>query len=225
MTRAFLALSAFGLAVAACAPTASPPPQTPPAAAQRAGDPAFDAARAPVFETLRLCRGAAAYNVGPVSSTGLMIDFTPEIDSGAGPLLRNPTDDACISSGFGDRPDATGGGKEHLGIDLVGRRGSFIYAAGGGQVTTAGWRGDFGLLVEIDHGGGMRTRYAHLSELNPRIQSGAQVEKGTAIGRMGATGNASGVHLHYEVLVGGWHVDPLIYGRTPPAASVAPTGS
>ncbi len=148
-----------------------------------------------------------------MTGDGLVVDYTPHIRSAAGRLLRNPTDDACLSSGFGDRPSATGGGREHLGLDLVGGIGSLIYAAGPGKVTTARWRGDFGLFVEIDHGHGVHTRYAHLSELNPRVVSGAEVAGGMAIGRMGATGNATGVHLHYEVLAGGWHVDPLTYGR------------
>jgi murein DD-endopeptidase MepM/ murein hydrolase activator NlpD len=140
------------------------------------------------------------------------VAFTPLIHTSAGPLLRNPTDGACLSSGFGHRSRASGGGREHLGLDLANRSGGFIHAAGPGRVTSAGWRGNYGLFVEIDHGRGVRTRYGHLRELSPNLRVGSRVAGGAAIGRMGATGNATGVHLHYEVLVRGRHVDPLTYG-------------
>jgi murein DD-endopeptidase MepM/ murein hydrolase activator NlpD len=208
MTRTFLAFATLAAFMSACAPM-PPPPQAP--AAVATAD--YDAAQITVYAGLRLCPGGSAYNVGTVTVNGLAADYTPYIDSAGLRLLRNPTEGACISSGFGLRPDATGGGRDHLGIDLMARPGSFIYAASPGRVTIAGFRGDFGLLVEIDHGGGLRTRYAHLSEINPRLRPGVEVPGATAIGRMGATGRATGVHLHYEVLVRGVHVDPLAYGK------------
>jgi murein DD-endopeptidase MepM/ murein hydrolase activator NlpD len=142
----------------------------------------------------------------------MAVAFTPHIRTAAGALMRNPTDGACLSSGYGPRRTASGGGREHLGVDLANASGGFIRAAGPGRVTSAGWRGTYGLFVEIDHGRGVRTRYGHLSEIGPGLSVGTRVAGGAAIGRMGATGNATGVHLHYEVLVRGRHVDPLLYG-------------
>ena len=66
-------------------------------------------------------------------------------------------------------------------------------------------------MIEIDHGAGVRTRYAHLSEVDLAIGVGDTVGPGWPIGRMGRTGNATGVHLHYELLIGGRAVDPLFY--------------
>ena len=161
---------------------------------------------------LRLCDGALARNVGPVGRRGEVLSFTPSIMSDAGPLLRNPTDGACLSSGFGWRGAASGGSSNHQGLDLANANGGFIYAAGGGRIVEAGWKGSYGLYVEIDHGRGVRTAYGHFSELNPRLRPGVQVRAGEPIGRMGNTGNATGVHLHYELKVRGWNVDPLTYG-------------
>jgi murein DD-endopeptidase MepM/ murein hydrolase activator NlpD len=82
-------------------------------------------------------------------------------------------------------------------------------------VRFAGARGGLGLVVEIDHGHGVRTLYAHLSEIDPNLGPGVFVNAGRAIARVGATGNATGVHLHYEVSIGGVTVDPLNFGREP----------
>jgi murein DD-endopeptidase MepM/ murein hydrolase activator NlpD len=212
MSRAFFAFAAVSAALAAC--TLGPPP---------VADPAYEAARAPLHTSLQLCRNANAYNVGPVTVDRFAADYTPYIDTRAGLLLRNPTVESCISSGFGLRPDASGGGRNHLGLDLKGERGSFIYAAGAGRVSIIGEAGTYGNLVEVNHGRGVRTRYAHLSEFNPRLRRGTRVEAGTAIGRMGATGRATGVHLHYEVLVRRKQVNPLLYGpaAAPPVVEAA----
>ena len=67
----------------------------------------------------------------------------------------------------------------------------------------------------IDHGHGVRTLYAHLSEIDRNLRAGVFVAAGTAVARMGATGNATGVHLHYEVSIDGLRVDPLNYGLPP----------
>jgi murein DD-endopeptidase MepM/ murein hydrolase activator NlpD len=160
---------------------------------------------------LRLCDGRASGNIGPVSRDREALAFTPVIASPAGSLLRNPTDGACLSSGFGYRGAASGGSANHEGIDLANPDGGFIRAAGAGRVVAAGWRGNYGLYVELDHGRGVRTAYGHFSELNPKLRPGVRVAQGEALGRMGATGNATGVHLHYEVKVGGRPVDPLNY--------------
>ena len=106
-------------------------------------------------------------------------------------------------------------GRIHNGLDLANPNGGFVYAAADGWVAAAGWRGGYGLVLELDHGRGVRTMYAHLSEIDPNLRPGVFVAAGAAVARMGATGNATGVHLHYEVTVDGLQVDPLAYGMQP----------
>jgi murein DD-endopeptidase MepM/ murein hydrolase activator NlpD len=156
-------------------------------------------------------------NIGATGPRGEVELYTPYIFTPAGALLRNPTEGACLSSGFGWRGTSSGGGRMHNGLDLARPSGSLIYAAGDGWVRLADWRGGLGLVLEIDHGRGVLTRYAHLSEIDPNLRPGVFVAARAPVARMGATGNATGVHLHYEVSVNGVLVDPLAYGREPPS--------
>jgi murein DD-endopeptidase MepM/ murein hydrolase activator NlpD len=126
-------------------------------------------------------------------------------------LLRDPTEGACLSSGFGWR-NLRESGAEHTGIDLANPNGGFIFAAADGTVTRTGWEGGYGNVVEIDHGRGVHTLYGHLADVNPSLGVGSFVRSGSAIARMGMTGNATGIHLHYEVSIDGLRVDPLNYG-------------
>jgi murein DD-endopeptidase MepM/ murein hydrolase activator NlpD len=181
----------------------------------RGSDIPYNGVRAPIHVDLLPCEGARIYNTRAVGDAPGFVPFTPFIFARSGALLRNPTDGACLSSSFGFRTTWTGG-RAHSGIDLANPQGGFVYAAGNGRVVFAGQRGGYGNMIEIDHGVDVRTLYGHLAEINPRVLSGSWVEGGRAIGRMGRTGNASGVHLHYEVTVGGVKVDPLTYGSEPP---------
>lgn len=97
--------------------------------------------------------------------------------------------------------------QRHTGVDIGASSGSPIYAAASGRVTQAGWVGSYGLLVEIDHGNGYSTRYAHASSLN--VSAGQSVSRGQLIARVGSTGNSTGSHLHYEIRRNGKPVDPL----------------
>jgi murein DD-endopeptidase MepM/ murein hydrolase activator NlpD len=99
-----------------------------------------------------------------------------------------------------DRPRA------HQGIDIVAPHGTPVVASAKGRVITASEQGEYGLLVEIDHGFGTVTRYAHLSQA--AVNVGQVVERGARIGRVGQTGLAVGPHLHYEVLVNGAPANP-----------------
>jgi len=109
----------------------------------------------------------------------------------------------AVVSGFGPR-----GRSFHAGIDLAGTLGSTVVSARSGRVTFAGWaEGGFGFLVVVAHGGGVRTLYAHLQTVTVGV--GARVSTGSPIGLMGATGHATGPHLHFEVRVHGLAVDPL----------------
>lgn len=169
------------------------------------------AARAPLHSELFACHSYGS-NLGLIGQRGEAANYTPYIETPAGSLLRDPTEVSCLSSGFGWRGVADGGGRQHNGIDLANAEGGFIYAAGDGRIAVAEWRGGFGNFIEIDHGNGVRTRYGHLVEFDPNLRPGAFIAAGTPMGRMGMTGNATGVHLHYEVIVDGLLVDPLNYG-------------
>jgi len=99
--------------------------------------------------------------------------------------------------------------RAHEGIDYGAPAGAPVEATASGIVTRAGFMGAYGRLVELRHPGEIRTRYAHLSSIAPDIRPGARVEQGQIIGRVGASGLATGPHLHYEFLKNGRHRDPL----------------
>jgi murein DD-endopeptidase MepM/ murein hydrolase activator NlpD len=99
--------------------------------------------------------------------------------------------------------------RPHQGIDYGAPYGTRVQATASGTVTRAGWWGGYGRVVELRHTGGIRTRYAHLSAIAPGIRPGRHVEQGQFIGRVGATGLATGTHLHYEFIKNGRHRDPL----------------
>lgn len=118
-----------------------------------------------------------------------------------------PTSRVSLSSPFGLRSDPfTGGRAMHSGLDFRGSRGQGILATGDGRVVFAGHKGGYGNCIEIDHGSGLVTRYAHLSGIDVRI--GQQVDRGQRIGRMGSTGRSTATHLHYEVRINGRAVNP-----------------
>jgi murein DD-endopeptidase MepM/ murein hydrolase activator NlpD len=114
-----------------------------------------------------------------------------------------------ITGSFGPR----GQHRHHEGIDIDGERGDEIFAAASGTVIRAGIDGSYGRMVEIDHGDGLVTLYAHASRL--LVQAGDQVRTGTCIAEVGGSGNARGTHLHFEVHRNDRAVDPLPFLRGP----------
>jgi murein DD-endopeptidase MepM/ murein hydrolase activator NlpD len=115
-----------------------------------------------------------------------------------------------FTSKFGPRRDPkTGGRRMHKGVDFAAPNGTPLYATADGVVTHAGWSSGYGRLVKIQHEFGIETRYAHMSKLRAKV--GQRVSRGDRIGDMGASGRVTGVHLHYEVRVGGKAVNPMIY--------------
>jgi len=123
---------------------------------------------------------------------------------------RLPIAGAEMVSRYGNRLDPFAHRQAfHAGIDFAAERGTPIRSAAGGTVVFAGFRPDFGWLVEIEHGNGLITRYAHASKL--LVQSGAVVVPGEQIAMVGSTGRSTGPHLHFEVLRNGGHVDPRQY--------------
>jgi murein DD-endopeptidase MepM/ murein hydrolase activator NlpD len=127
-----------------------------------------------------------------------------------------------LSSRFGVRVDPlTGDERMHGGIDIPGALGSPILAADGGTVTFAGRDGGYGLMIEVDHGKGLRTRYGHLSRI--LVAVGSQVHRQETIGLMGSTGRSTGSHLHFEVIRNGRKENPVgFFGASAPPARFVP---
>ena len=109
--------------------------------------------------------------------------------------------------------------RPHLGVDVAAPRGTHIVAPAPGTVTFVGRKFGFGIVVEMDHGSGVRTRYAHLTAA--MVHVGDVVTKGTFIATVGSTGITTGPHLHYEILVNGRQVDPLRYRLPQPTENSA----
>lgn len=127
---------------------------------------------------------------------------------------RAPVADSYITSGFGVRADPFGGGREfHKGIDFEARTGDPVLAVADGVVTFAGIRSGYGDVVEVDHGNGLVTRYAHNSRLV--VQVGDLVRRGQVIARAGSTGRSTGAHVHFEVWKDGRVVNPRPYLQPP----------
>jgi len=121
-----------------------------------------------------------------------------------------PVTSGYISSYFGERADPFDGREAfHKGVDFAGALGSDVVAVAAGVVTWAGERSGYGRLVEINHGDGYSTRYAH----NERtlVSVGQTVKRGESIALMGSTGHSTGPHVHFEVLHNGRQVDPLSF--------------
>ncbi|MBL8805840.1 MAG: M23 family metallopeptidase [Rhodospirillales bacterium] len=95
----------------------------------------------------------------------------------------------------------------HSGIDLSAPPRTPVLATAAGKVVTAGWSGEYGNLVEIQHDFGLSTRYGHLTRIDVRV--GQRIERRQSVGLLGSTGRSTGPHVHYEVLVDGRAVDPI----------------
>ena len=126
-----------------------------------------------------------------------------------------PADMRMITSNFGYRRDPINGrAAMHPGLDFRGPIGSPIRAAAEGRVSFVGLRRGYGKVVEISHGNGLLTRYAHMSGWKARV--GQQVEAGDVIGLIGSTGRSTGPHLHFEVRINGRAVNPRPFLETAP---------
>lgn len=121
-----------------------------------------------------------------------------------------PVQEGYVSSSFGRRSDPiTGRIAMHTGTDFAAPRGTSIFAVGAGVVTFSGRNGAYGNMVEISHGDGYKTRYAHAHEL--KVKKGELVSKGQEIATVGSTGRSTGPHLHFEVYRNGMAVNPARY--------------
>ncbi len=163
-----------------------------------AGEPRLKYARLELGgKVLELVTSEAA---GPV----IVFEDGKAVQRSAPPILG-----ARLSSVFGRRNHPVlGGVRMHTGIDYAAPIGTEVSATGAGRIVFAGTIRGYGLTVDIDHGGGVVTRYAHLSQIEETLRDGARVKAGDQIGAVGATGLVSGPNLHYEVRVDGEPVDP-----------------
>jgi murein DD-endopeptidase MepM/ murein hydrolase activator NlpD len=124
------------------------------------------------------------------------------------PVRKPINGEGEIVSGFGVRIDPfLSRPAMHTGLDFRAEIGDPVLVTANGTVTSAGWSGGYGKMVEVDHGNGLATRYGHMSEIDVKV--GQQVKLGQSLGKVGTTGRSTGPHLHYETRIDGEAVDPL----------------
>jgi murein DD-endopeptidase MepM/ murein hydrolase activator NlpD len=161
--------------------------------------------------------GGALYEVvWPDNGSGQATIF---VDGEVLRVIAQPVEGARLSSVFGSRTHPVyGNTRMHTGVDFATARGTPVQATAPGRINFIGWRSGYGRVVEISHGSDTLTRYAHLSAASENLALGQRVAAGDVIGRVGATGTATGPNLHYEVLVDGRPTDPLSDERLTEAA-------
>ncbi|PTQ89863.1 M23 family metallopeptidase [Agitococcus lubricus] len=136
--------------------------------------------------------------------------FNKRLQNNQSYLANLPVRNAAITSTFGYRTDPfTGRAAFHGGIDFSGAQGADIYSVASGVVSFAGVKAGYGNVVEVNHGNGYTTRYAHAQSIVAK--AGDLVAKDQLIAYMGSTGRSTGTHLHYEVLLNGKQIDPASY--------------
>ncbi len=144
---------------------------------------------------------------GRVTATG-SIEAAPRLAVSV--PSRMPVDGVTLTSGFGMRNHPILRRRaRHNGVDLAAPRGTPVYATADGVVEMAQWFSSYGNYVQIEHGGAIETRYAHLSSYT--VRAGEEVQIGDLIGYVGSTGRSTGPHLHYEVRVANDPVNPIPY--------------
>ena len=157
-------------------------------------------------------------NTTLISSEIISSPVTEVVTIGTGTTYISASDKANISAAGFICPLASGSykitsywgdGRGHKGVDLSAAKGTPIYAAASGTVTFSGWYGGYGYSVVIDHGNGLTTRYAHASALY--VTKGQKVNQGQSIAGVGTTGDSTGNHLHFEVMINGTRVNPAPY--------------
>jgi murein DD-endopeptidase MepM/ murein hydrolase activator NlpD len=162
------------------------------------------------YATLNLRDKSKTYYRFTTPDDGVSAYYDENGESANKSLMRTPVSGARITSNYGmRRHPILGYTRMHAGVDFGLPHGSPIKAAGAGTVTQAGRAGAYGITVRIDHQKGYETLYAHMSRIASGIKAGARVNQGQIIGYVGATGMATGPHLHYEVRVNGKPVNPM----------------
>jgi murein DD-endopeptidase MepM/ murein hydrolase activator NlpD len=176
-----------------------------------AGKTSEAAAGGPFLPWLRPVQDPFTRQVHRIRTTARSVQAL-EQEIAAVPVRRPTSGEADVTSAFGVRLDPfVRQLAMHTGVDFRGEPGDPVRAAAAGKVVQAERNGGYGLMVEIDHGNGIASRYAHLSSI--AVEAGGDVVAGAQIGRVGTTGRSTGPHLHYEVRVNGEPVDPQRFLR------------
>jgi murein DD-endopeptidase MepM/ murein hydrolase activator NlpD len=125
-------------------------------------------------------------------------------------LVRKPVNDAIMTSGFGGRRHPIlGYVRMHTGVDWATAYGTPIFAAGNGTIEKIGWESGYGKYIRLKHNNGYETAYGHMSAFAKGMEVGKRVRQGQVIAFVGSTGESTGAHVHYEILVNGRFVDPM----------------
>ncbi|GAM98405.1 peptidase M23B [alpha proteobacterium U9-1i] len=162
-------------------------------------------------EALYVCPGMTVSNAPAADAARRVRTYASIVDVQGVRVAVNPTQGACLSSAFGPR-----GRGNHKGLDFHAAAGGPILAAAAGTVLERRYRDDYGNMLLIDHGGGVYTRYAHLSSFADGVVEGATVTAGQRLGLMGNTASYQiPIHLHYEVLLGDYNNPRGSFGLTP----------
>lgn len=153
------------------------------------------------------------------SSTGKASFYGFDGQSKRRAFLASPMEFSRITSGFAMRfHPIMKTWRKHNGVDYGAPTGTAVRSVGDGVVDVAGWQNGFGNVVQVRHSGNRTTVYAHLSKID--VKKGQRIEQGQRIGAVGATGWATGPHLHFEFRVGGQHVDPRVIARASEAVTL-----
>jgi len=146
-----------------------------------------------------------------VSPDDGIVDYYDETGKSAKKfLVRKPVNDGIMRSGFGSRRHPIlGYTKMHTGVDWAATMGTPIYASGNGAVEIAGWESGYGKYIRLKHNYGYETAYGHMTAFARGIEPGVKVRQGQLIGYVGSTGQSTGAHVHYEIIVNGRFVDPM----------------
>ncbi|MCW5698873.1 MAG: M23 family metallopeptidase, partial [Rhodospirillales bacterium] len=132
------------------------------------------------------------------------------------PLMRTPVDGARLSSRYGmRRHPILGYSRMHQGVDFAAPIGTPIFAAGDGRIAEIGRKSGYGKYARITHHAGYATAYAHMNRFARGLRAGSKVKQGQVIGYVGNTGRSTGPHLHYEVLLNGKQINPMLLKRLP----------
>ncbi|MEQ9315667.1 MAG: M23 family metallopeptidase [Henriciella sp.] len=159
---------------------------------------------------LYLCPSSTITNAFEADPNNRVLNFNPIIlVDGKVVMTPVPINNACMTSGFGTRF-----GRTHKGLDLQAGTDAPIYSAAPGIIREASFSTGFGNYVVIDHGQGVFTRYAHMARFAPGIAPGVTIGFGQPLGIIGQSGNATGIHLHFEVLTGNYNNPKKSFGLT-----------
>ncbi|MGD8407277.1 MAG: peptidoglycan DD-metalloendopeptidase family protein [Thiohalophilus sp.] len=176
----------------------------------------------PIIAAEFINQGRRVHAIRYTDKDGRSDYYSPEGYSMRKAFLRTPVDFRRISSRFGKRHHPVlNKMRMHTGVDYAARTGTPIKAAGDGKIVYRGWKGGYGRVIILQHGGRYSTLYAHMSGFKRGLHVGSRVKQGQTIGFVGMSGRATGPHLHYEFRVNGAHRNPLTV-KLPTAEPIKP---